>query len=175
MPVPYVPVGRDATVDYGSIDLVLENSFDFPIALATNYEPGRLTFRVLGNKKLDYEVKIQSETHRSWSPKQQVVIDYSIPPGAERVREHGSSGRTASAYRSRFKNGTQIGKTETFESNYRGGLRIIARNPSKPAPRPATKPTTAVATANSTPSTTDAPIPDSVPPLEPAKRSGDGD
>lgn len=167
MPVPYVPIGRDATVDYGAIDLKIVNNFDFPIALSASYEPGRLTFRILGNKKLDYEVKVESETHRSWAPKQQVVIDYSIPAGTERVREHGSSGRTASAYRYRYQDGERVGKTETFESYYRGGLRVVARNPNKPAPKVAKSPTPS---ASSTPVTNEEPtIPETVPPIDNSK------
>jgi vancomycin resistance protein YoaR len=33
MPVPYVPVGRDATVDYDRVDFKFRNNFDTPIAI----------------------------------------------------------------------------------------------------------------------------------------------
>ena len=49
-PVAYVPLGRDATVDYGSLDLVVENDTEAPIGVVNTYQPGRLTFRILGKK-----------------------------------------------------------------------------------------------------------------------------
>jgi len=58
LPVPYVPQGRDATVDYGNIDLVIENSMKTPIALMSEYVPGRLTFRILGEKDPAQSIKI---------------------------------------------------------------------------------------------------------------------
>ncbi len=58
LPVPYVPLGRDATVDFGNIDLVLQNTTDAPIAVVSTYTPGALTFRILGQKVPGQQVTV---------------------------------------------------------------------------------------------------------------------
>jgi len=48
IPVPYVPLGRDATVSDTGLDLVIENTRPHPIALAVEVGRSSLTVRILG-------------------------------------------------------------------------------------------------------------------------------
>jgi len=99
MPVAYLPVGRDATVDYGSIDLVFENTMSTPVAISSSYTPGRLTFRVLGKKDPSISVKILSIGHRSWDTGVKTVMDPTLPAGKRLIVEKGSRGHSVSTYR----------------------------------------------------------------------------
>ena len=92
MPVAYVPLGRDATVDFGNLDLEIENSTDHPIALNSEYHPGKLTFRVLGKKDPSLDVKIESDGKQRWDPGTQIVVDPTLAAGTRKVVDKGSSG-----------------------------------------------------------------------------------
>lgn len=129
MPVAYLPVGRDATVDYGTKDLKFENNTDHPIAIFSTYEPGRLTFGVLGQKEPGVEVKIVTAGHRSWGRGVKYVTDNSLPPGKTKVVEKGSSGHWVQTYRVVTKNGVEIKRENLGSSHYGGGVRIVARGP----------------------------------------------
>jgi vancomycin resistance protein YoaR len=126
MPVAYLPVGRDATVNYGSIDFVFENTLPTPIAVSSSYTPGRLTFRILGKKDPSVSVKIISVGHRSWDTGVQTVVDPTLPVGKRVVKEKGSRGHSVSTYRLVFKNGVQVAREFLGRSFYKGGVRIIA-------------------------------------------------
>lgn len=135
MPVAYVPIGRDATVDYGVIDLVLENPYATPIAVTSEYQRGRLFFRVLGKKDPGLEIKIVSDGHKSWSLGEKVVKDPSLPPGKEVVIEKGSLGHSVNTYRVVYRNGVEIARESLGKSYYRGGQKIIAVSPDEPEPQ----------------------------------------
>ncbi len=129
MPVPYLPVGRDATVDYGSVDLRFENTTGSPIAIASTYETGKLTFHVLGKKQPGFEVKLITSGHRSWGRGVKYVTDASLPVGKEKVIEKGSSGHSVFTHRVLFQDGKEVSRELLGKSHYGGGVRIIARNP----------------------------------------------
>lgn len=132
MPVAYLPVGRDATVDYGAIDLVFENNYDTPIAVSSTFAPGKLTFRILGKKDPSLSVKIHNEGHRSWNPGAKTIIDKTLPAGKTKVVEKGSLGHSVKTYRLVYRDGQLVKKEYLGQSYYKGGVRITARG-AKPA------------------------------------------
>jgi len=137
MPVPYVPVGRDATVDYNGIDFKIKNSYDTPIAVASEVNGGTITFYILGSKKLDYQVKLVTSDHSSWGGSVKFVSDGSLAPGKTRVVERGSTGRKCTTWRVIEKDGVEIERQRLFDSIYRASPRIIARGPrAKAKPKP---------------------------------------
>lgn len=66
-PVPYLQAGRDATVDYGNIDLRLRNATGHHLYLWTEVGPRTLTFTVFGARPPGKEVGIVV-TDRVWIP-----------------------------------------------------------------------------------------------------------
>ncbi len=140
LPSAYVPVGRDATVDYGSLDFVIENNQTNPIAISSTYENGKITFRVLGQKTPGKEVKIVTSGYSSWGNGAKTVVDRSLPPGASRVIEKGSAGRAIMTYRVVYENGVEVRRDSLGRSIYRGSPRITAVN-NAPKPSSAPKPT----------------------------------
>jgi vancomycin resistance protein YoaR len=138
LPVPYVPVGRDATVNWGSIDLVLENNLGQPIAIDSEYTPGRLTFRILGTKVPGQEVKITGTGIRYRDRGVRRVVDPSIPAGVTRVIEGGAAARTTSTFRTVYVNGEVVKRESLGTSSYYGSPRIIAVGSRRSVPKPAT-------------------------------------
>jgi vancomycin resistance protein YoaR len=158
LPVPYVPVGRDATVNWGAQDLVLENNFDHPIALSATYAPGKLTFRVLGQKQPGLEVKIEREGLKSWRAGTKTVKDSGLTAGRRKVVESGSTGYSVNTFRLIYENGQLVKKEPLGRSYYPGSATIVAvGTKAKPAPAPP---------AASVQSESDAPVPFELDPVE---------
>lgn len=134
MPVPYVPLGRDATVDYGSRDLVLENNTETPIAITSLYKPGKLTFTILGKKTPGQKVEILAGGRRTWSAGIQYVTDPSLSPGKSKTVDKGGIGASISTTRVVFVDGKEVAREPLGQSYYRGGKRIIARGPAAKSP-----------------------------------------
>ncbi len=126
MPVPYVPLGRDATVDYGSADLVVENNTEAPIAITSSVSGGTITFAILGKKDPSLSVKLVAGPASSWDPGEKRELNPSLPAGTERVVEKGTMGRSISTYRVVYKDGVEVKREPLGQSYYRGGKRVIA-------------------------------------------------
>ncbi|MBC8064613.1 MAG: VanW family protein, partial [Chlorobia bacterium] len=136
IPSAYVAVGRDATVDYGSLDFVIENNQEGPIAVTSQYENGKITFRVLGKKVPGKTVKVVTSGHSAWGNGVKTVVDRSLPAGSRRVIEKGSAGHAITTFRVVFENGVEVRKDVLGRSIYRGSPRIIAVNNAPRAPKP---------------------------------------
>ncbi|MBA3725186.1 MAG: VanW family protein [Armatimonadetes bacterium] len=135
MPVAYVPVGRDATVDFGNIDLKFENSTDNPVSVASAVAGGSITFRILGTKTPNMSVSLATTNHASWGNGVKYVTDSSVAPGRTKVIERGSAGRSCITWRI-IRDGNETRREKLVENNYRATPRIIARGPAvKPKPR----------------------------------------
>lgn len=65
IPVPYVPLGRDATVNDTGLDLVIENSLPHPVALSVEVGRSYLTVRVLGKPIEGRKVVLRTQRLRS--------------------------------------------------------------------------------------------------------------
>jgi vancomycin resistance protein YoaR len=139
LPVPYVPVGRDATVNWGAQDLVIVNNYPTPIVLTSEYTPGRLTFRILGKKEPGLEVKITSGRVKTWSTGSARQYDSSLAPG-QTVTKGGSMGRSLSTFRNVYKNGVKVNTEPLGVSYYAGAPSLTLYGPSSPrrAPRKST-------------------------------------
>ncbi len=138
MPVPYVPLGRDATVNYGAQNLVIENSTTTPIVVASQYQPGKLTFRILGKKEEGLEVKIFQGRIRTSSASTRREYDPRLAPGTTKVQHNGDN-RYVQTFRTVYKNGVKVGTETLKDSFYNGGGTIISYGPKAP-PKPATPP-----------------------------------
>lgn len=128
LPVAYVPSGRDAAVSYGSIDMRFQNTLDHPIAISSQYETGKITFRILGRKEPGLQVRIESAGLKSWSRGVKYVDDASLPPGKQKVIDKGGFGRSVSTYRVVLKDGKVERREPLGQSVYRGAPKLIAIN-----------------------------------------------
>lgn len=58
-PVDYIPIGLDATVNWGTTDLKIKNSYDFPVKIHAEVDEKYVTVQILGIDSRDYYVRIQ--------------------------------------------------------------------------------------------------------------------
>ncbi len=136
LPVPYVPLGRDAAVSYPNPDLKFTNDTDGPVAISMTYTPGKLYVRILGEGQHGREVKFESKLISSWSRGEKIVDDPSLPPGKTKVMDAGGSGRKVRTWKVVYQDGKEIERTNMGDSVYSGGPRIIAANRRPAAPKP---------------------------------------
>lgn len=141
MPVAYVPRGRDATVDYGNIDLQIENNTETPIALVATVGGGSINFKVLADREADFKVEIESFGSRAWGAGESTVKDPSLPAGKTKVIERGCSGSAISTTRVVYRNGKEVSREKLGESYYRGAKRVVAVGTRAAAPQPVAPPT----------------------------------
>ncbi|MBS1705950.1 MAG: VanW family protein [Armatimonadetes bacterium] len=126
MPVAYVPVGRDATVNWGTTDLKFKNSYDFPIAVVATQKPGQITMTILGAQKQDgLEVTIERSSVRYGGTRSETHYDSSLPAGRTVVEHGGSPARTVSTWRVVKRNGKVVRRESLGTSYYTGGMRIV--------------------------------------------------
>ncbi|MCH8275096.1 MAG: VanW family protein, partial [Armatimonadetes bacterium] len=127
MPVPYLSIGRDATVDFGSVDIAVRNNSDSPLAIVSEVDGGTLTFRVLGRKDPEVEVSVITTDHSSWGHSLTYVDDPSVEPGTEKIIEKGSTGRRCVTWRIVRRNGEEVSRENLGVSYYRAWPKIVAR------------------------------------------------
>lgn len=165
LPVPYVPIGRDAAVSYPNPDLKIQNNRDHPIAIAATYEPGRLHFAILGQPN-DVEIKIERQEMGSWSNGTKIVHDGSLAYGVQKVVDRGGNGHKVATVKVVYRNGVEVERIPLGTSTYSGGPRIIAVNKNA---KPPVK--TDPAGSGQTPPAQGG---DSVPPVTPPATGGPG-
>jgi vancomycin resistance protein YoaR len=127
-PVPYVPLGRDAAVSFPNPDLIIENNQPLPIAFSASVAGGQITFRILGDEKLDQTVTIVAGKATSKDNGVRYVQDDTLGYGVEKVIESGAARRLVNTYRVVTKGGVEVRREPLGQSFYAGTPRIIARN-----------------------------------------------
>ncbi len=118
MPVGYVPMGRDATVSYGTIDFVFENDKSFPVKITANAQNRNLTISIEGVSDIDYTVDLYTETASVREYTTREVPTDALAPGEARVTQNGSNGATVYTYKIYKRNGVQYDKKQVAKSVY---------------------------------------------------------
>lgn len=136
LPVPYVPLGRDATVDYGNLDLAFDNTYSTPIAIVSHYVPGRLTFEILGKKDPSLKVKVIQTGLRTWDVQTETIQDPHLARGRRRVVKQAEPGRSVRTIRIVYRDGKEVGRETIGRSTYGGGTRVVAIGTAAPIVRP---------------------------------------
>lgn len=125
LPVSYVPLGRDATVSYGSIDFKFSNNTDGPIKIVASASGGVNAVSIYGVKKHPGRtIEIQTECTGTYAPKVEQIEDPTLPVGEIKVEQKGANGSSYITYKITKENGKVI-KTETLtKSSYSAQDRI---------------------------------------------------
>ena len=124
LPVSYVPLGRDATVSYGSIDFKFANNTGAPIKIIASAVNGRNTVSIYGTKKNpNRTISITTECTAVYPPDVEKIEDPTLPIGTVEVEEKGAQGSSHITYKIIKENGTS--KTEVLtRSTYQATDRV---------------------------------------------------
>jgi vancomycin resistance protein YoaR len=97
--VTYVPLGLDAMVTYGNVDMRFQNSAEFPVLILGNVSGNTLTFRIIGSKSDKAEVKIERSGVGTMGPSTKEIKDPNLEEGKRVLDKPGWSGGYATAWR----------------------------------------------------------------------------
>lgn len=82
LPSHYVPLGMDATVDYGNIDYKFKNTLDYPIYIEGDASGGTITFNVYSNESLaSIKTELNSEVYQTIQPDVKYIDDPALADG----------------------------------------------------------------------------------------------
>lgn len=97
----YVPLGRDATVVYGSKDLKFVNNTGEYLLLRTSLDKLTLTMSVYGpaTPPAKRSIKLYTKIIREIPPAQRIIIDESLPAGEQQIVEQGQPGYLTETHR----------------------------------------------------------------------------
>jgi len=171
--VSYVPLGRDATVDYGNIDFRFRNSTEFPIKIVCSSEGGKMYTAIYGQETEDREtVSFETVTIGHTDPPERKVDDPTLPLGEEKVESEGSSGYVVDTYKIIEREGREPEKVYLCRSNYNGSFRVIHVGTGEAVPSPTPdegeEPTASVSPVTPTPSGTSSHAPSPSPTRAPS-------
>jgi vancomycin resistance protein YoaR len=128
------PVGREATIDYPSVDLKIRNNSPHGLLIKTSHTASSVTVTFYATKWVDVD-SITGEQHNFREPQTQVRENPALPPGSERVVQSGRSGFDIVVTRVlRFPDGRE--ERERFFTRYLAEPRIIERNSQQASPPP---------------------------------------
>ncbi len=118
LPVTYVPLGRDATVSYGTIDFKFKNNKETPIKLEVIADGNNLTVNVYGRKKYLKDISIETVItgYNSYSVNE--TKDDTMYEDEKIVVEKGENGARTDTYKIVKENGEVVSRTFLSKSSY---------------------------------------------------------
>jgi len=125
LPVAYVPLGRDATVSYGSIDFIFKNPYENPVKITSSVGGGVLTVSVYGKKTLDKKVEISTERLSTTPFSVREEVDQKLLEGQTKVKQAGSDGAVVNTYKKVIENGTVVSNKLIHKSVYSPITKVV--------------------------------------------------
>lgn len=130
LPVSYVPLGQDATIAEGYIDLKLKNNTPYPIKIQATVTGRTVTCSFLGVKNPDISVELVHTTTATYSPEAERVENPDIPKGYIYISNKGALGYAVSSQRIVKESGNIVKRENLVRSVYKAAPIIEEVNPS---------------------------------------------
>ena len=155
--ISHYPQGRDATVDYPSVDLRFVNDTGHWLLLRTFVGPSSLVVSRYGTPTHRRVVTETAPLAAHGSPPVERVPDPTLAAGQKVVESSGEPARTTSVRRRVYDAGGKLIADTTWSSSYRSEaavVRVGTKKKPKPKPKKATTTTTTTTTTTATTTTT---------------------
>ncbi len=128
----YVAAGRDATVNWGTVDFQFKNNRNYPIRIETTAKDGVTTAQIYGIKEeTEYEVIIQSKITSYIYRTTKYKNDATLEEGKEIIEESGFDGCNSETYKILKLNGEVVSQTLLSRDTYDPMDRIVRRGTKK--------------------------------------------
>lgn len=128
----YVPAGRDATVNWGTVDFQFKNNRKYPIKIETTAGGGIATAKIHGLKEEnEYEVVIQSKVTSYISRTTRYKNDSTMDEGKEVIEDNGFDGCNSETYKILKLNGEVVSQALISRDSYDPMDRVIIRGTKK--------------------------------------------
>lgn len=118
MPVSYVPLGRDATVSYGTIDFKFKNNKDTPVKIEVIADGSFVTVNIYGRQKYKKDISIETAITGTIKYTTTEIKDDTMYEGETKLEQEGANGTTVEAYKIVKENGEVVSKTLLCKSSY---------------------------------------------------------
>lgn len=132
--VSYVPLGRDATYNTGTIDFKFKNNSGYPIFIEAYCENNQVITNIYGHESLksDYDIKFESEiTEVIPAPATKYEDDPTLDEGKEVVETTAIDGKRVNLYKLYYKDGVLKKRVLVNSSYYRARAAVIKRGTKK--------------------------------------------
>jgi vancomycin resistance protein YoaR len=117
-PSTYVPVGRDATVDYGNLDFKFKNNQKYPVYINAYTSNKSVYFTVYSNSELTKtKNEISTNIYKTYEVTYTITEDETLDAGIEVIDKDAHTGYKVNVYRTTYVDGKKVG-TETISSDY---------------------------------------------------------
>ncbi|EPY2293066.1 VanW family protein [Clostridium sporogenes] len=131
-PSTYVPIGMDATIDYGNIDYKFKNTLKYPIYIEGITDGANVIFNIYSNSSLKNKTyNISSEIYETITPKEQYIDDSNIPLGKTEIVQEAHTGYKVKVYKSTVENDSVVKKELLYTDFYKPVDKIIKRGTKK--------------------------------------------
>jgi vancomycin resistance protein YoaR len=139
-PSAYTPLGFDATVVWPNVDLVLRNSYDFPVAVRYVVANGEAKVEILGKKRPYDKVVFERVVTEDTPFPIEERLDEEIKEGETTIDQEGFDGYKLDRFR-RFYRGGKLVKTNKWVVTYKPVTEYLRRgtNPDPEAKVPTQK------------------------------------
>jgi vancomycin resistance protein YoaR len=162
-PSSYVPIGQDATVDYGNIDFKFTNSYSYPLYIEGTSGGGYISFSIYSDKSLTATTcTITNEVYETLHPTTEYRDDASLLVGNTVTESSAHTGYKVKVYKTVFTDGKQVSKEAITDDYYKVMNAVVRRGtkveqPAPVVPDPNLTAPTAVPAAPTVPTTPAAP------------------
>lgn len=118
-PVPYAPIGQDATIAGDVIDLKFKNNTSNNIYIRSKINYNEMTVEILGKKPDDFPtIKIIAENMQVTPSKSVVKQDKDMPLGEKKVDIEGANGYKVTTYRLKYQGNKLVAKEKLYYDIY---------------------------------------------------------
>ncbi|MDU1349081.1 VanW family protein [uncultured Clostridium sp.] len=119
-PISYVPLGQDATINYGSTDFKFKNNLDYPIYIQGYIQNSNVAFNIYSNKEVKKRsYRIESKIEEVLKPKDRIRYDSNIEKGRTYVEKKGKIGYIVNVYKYVYEDGILVEKKLVSKDKYR--------------------------------------------------------
>lgn len=91
-PASYIPLGLDATVNWGTTDLKLRNDYELPVKIVASVDDGYVKIKIMGVEQRDYYVKMEYrvDDHPSYAAAYRCLYSRETDEQISRTLDHTS-------------------------------------------------------------------------------------
>ena len=129
--IHYVPIGLDAAVSYGVIDLKFQNTSTDYIVVCGEVYYGTVNIKILSESQSSYDIKIEPIIEDTVEPKTETKNDSSIEEGQEIIEMTGAKGYVTRVERYWLDKGKVLKREIISRDFYPAETRIIIRGTQK--------------------------------------------
>jgi vancomycin resistance protein YoaR len=136
-PSSYVPIGMDATVDYGNLDFKFTNNYNYPLYIAGSAGGGVVSFVIYSNSSLtSTKCTVTNEIYETIQPTTQYINDATIVAGTTVIDQPAHTGYKVRVYRAVYKDGKLVNKETISNDNFKviNGIVKVGIKPAETVP-----------------------------------------